>query len=116
MQAIYTTLACTINGKSELIEGIYPDRFSHVSELIRMGADIELNTSDIVVNGAKKLSGADVQASDLRAGAALVAAGAIAEGVTNVHRIYHIERGYENLEEKLKTINIDTKREKDDIL
>ena len=116
LQAIYTTLACTINGKSELIEGIYPDRFSHVPELIRMGADIELNTSDIVVNGGKKLSGADVQASDLRAGAALVAAGAIAEGVTNVHRIYHIERGYENLEEKLKSINIDTKREKDDIL
>ena len=116
LQAIYTTLACTINGKSELIEGIYPDRFSQVPELVRMGADIELNTSDIVVNGGKKLSGADVQASDLRAGAALVAAGAIAEGVTNVHRIYHIERGYEDLENKLKTININTKREKDDIL
>ncbi|KLI58430.1 UDP-N-acetylglucosamine 1-carboxyvinyltransferase [Brachyspira hyodysenteriae] len=116
LQAIYTTLACTINGKSELIEGIYPDRFSHVPELIRMGADIELNTSDIVVNGGKELSGADVQASDLRAGAALVAAGAIAKGATNVHRIYHIERGYENLEDKLKSINIETKKEKDDIL
>lgn len=116
LQAIYTTLACTINGKSQLMEGIYPDRFSHVAELIRMGANIELNTSNIMVNGGKKLSGADVQASDLRAGASLVAAGSIANGTTNVHRIYHIERGYENLENKLNTININAKRIEDDIL
>lgn len=116
LQAIYTALACTVKGKSKFIEKIYPDRFSHVPELIRMGADIELNSSDIVVNGGKKLSGSDVQASDLRAGAALVTAGAIADGITNVHRIYHIERGYEEFESKLNSINIETKKEKDDIL
>ena len=81
-----------------------------------MGADIEEREASIIINGGKKLSGADIQASDLRAGAALVAAGAIAEGITNLHRIYHIERGYENLENKLNNININTKKEKDDIL
>ena len=116
LQAIFTTLACAINGKSDIKETIYPDRFSNVPELIRMGADIEEREASIIINGGKKLSGADIQASDLRAGAALVAAGAIAEGITNLHRIYHIERGYENLENKLNNININTKKEKDDIL
>ena len=116
LQAIFTTLACAIKGKSDIKENIYPDRFSNVPELIRMGADITEEESSIIIRGGKKLSGADVQASDLRAGAALVAAGAIAEGITNVHRIYHIERGYENLEDKLNKINIKTKKEKDDIL
>lgn len=116
LQAIYTTLACTINGESRIKETIYPDRFSNVPELIRMGADIEEYESNIVIHGGKKLSGADVQASDLRAGAALVAAGSVAEGTTNIHRIYHIERGYEKLDEKLNSININTKKEKDDIL
>ncbi len=116
LQAIFTTLACAINGKSYIKETIYPDRFSNVPELIRMGADIEEKEASIIINGGKKLSGADIQASDLRAGAALVAAGAIAEGITNLHRIYHIERGYENLENKLNNININTKKEKDDIL
>lgn len=116
LQAIFTTLACAIKGRSHIKENIYPDRFSNVAELIRMGADIEENEASIVVRGGKKLSGADVQASDLRAGAALVAAGAIAEGITNIHRIYHIERGYESFEDKLNKININTKKEKDDIL
>ena len=116
LQAIFTTLACAIKGRSDIKENIYPDRFSNVPELIRMGADIREEESSIIIRGGKKLSGADVQASDLRAGAALVAAGAIAEGITNVHRIYHIERGYENLEDKLNKINIKTKKEKDDIL
>ena len=110
LQAIFTTLACAINGKSDIKETIYPDRFSNVPELIRMGADIEEREASIIINGGKKLSGADIQASDLRAGAAL------AEGITNLHRIYHIERGYENLENKLNNININTKKEKDDIL
>lgn len=116
LQAIFTTLACAIEGKSRIKENIYPDRFSNVPELIRMGADIEEFENSIIINGGKKLSGADVQASDLRAGAGLVAAGAIAEGITNIHRIYHIERGYESLEDKLNNININTKKEKDDIL
>ena len=85
-------------------------------QLIRMGADIELYEPSIVVNGGVKLSGADVQASDLRAGAALVIAGAVAEGVTDLHRIYHIERGYEDFVSKLNKINIKTTKENDDIL
>ena len=81
-----------------------------------MGANIELYEPSIVVNGGGKLSGADVQASDLRAGAALVIAGAVAEGVTDLHRIYHIERGYEDFVSKLNKINIKTTKENDDIL
>ena len=81
-----------------------------------MGADIELFEPSIIVNGGNKLSGADVQASDLRAGAALVIAGAVADGVTDLHRIYHIERGYEDFVNKLNKINIKTTKEKDDIL
>ena len=81
-----------------------------------MGANIELYEPSIVVNGGGKLSGADVQASDLRAGAALVIAGAVAEGVTDLHRIYHIERGYEDFVRKLNKINIKTTKENDDIL
>lgn len=116
LQAIFTTLACTIKGSSKIKETIYPDRFSNVPELIRMGADIELFEPSIIVNGGNKLSGADVQASDLRAGAALVIAGAVADGVTDLHRIYHIERGYEDFVNKLNKINIKTTKEKDDIL
>ena len=116
LQAIFTTLACTIKGSSKIKETIYPDRFSNVPELIRMGADIELFEPSIVVNGGNKLSGADVQASDLRAGAALVIAGAVADGVTDLHRIYHIERGYEDFVNKLNKINIKTTKENDDIL
>ena len=81
-----------------------------------MSADIELFEPSIIVNGGNKLSGADVQASDLRAGAALVIAGAVADGVTDLHRIYHIERGYEDFVNKLNKINIKATKEKDDIL
>ena len=116
LQAIFTTLACTINGDSTITERIYPDRFSNVPELIRMGAHIDMNEHSITIHGGKKLSAAEVQASDLRAGAGLVIAGACASGTTKVHRIYHIERGYENFEEKLSNINIRTIKEQDDIL
>lgn len=116
LQSIFTTLACTVRGVSTLTEKIYPDRFMHVPELIRMGAEIITSESKAVVNGNAKLSSADVQASDLRAGAALVVAGLCANKVTNVHRIYHIERGYENFEKKLTKLGANIKKEKDEIL
>lgn len=116
LQAIYTALACTINGVSSIRESVYPDRFTHIGELTRMGANVDLDSTNIIVEGGKKLSGADVQASDLRAGAALVVASCIAEGKSNVHRIYHIERGYENLENKLRSIGVNINKEEDDIL
>ncbi len=116
LQSIFTTLACTISGVSTLTEKIYPDRFMHVPELARMGADITVLNGVATVNGGGKLLHADVQASDLRAGAALVIAAICANKQSNIHRIYHIERGYENLEKKLKSIGVDIKRLKDDIL
>lgn len=116
LQAIFTALACTIKGKSTIKESVFPDRFTHIAELARMGANIELKGSKIIVKGNSKLSAADVQASDLRAGAALVLAGLSATGTTNVHRIYHIERGYEDIVKKLANIGISIKKQADDIL
>lgn len=116
LQAIYTILACTIEGKSSIKESVYPDRFTHIAELLRMGAKIDLDETNIIIDGGKKLSGADVQASDLRAGASLVLAACIAEGKSSVHRIYHIERGYENFEEKLRIIGVNINKKEDDIL
>lgn len=117
LQSIFTALACTIDGVSKIKESVFPDRFTHILELQRMGADIELDeTHTIIINGGKKLSGADVQASDLRAGVALVLAGICAKGETNVHRIYHIERGYSDIVEKLNNIQAKIKKEEDDIL
>ncbi len=116
LQSIFTTLACTINGTSSLTEKIYPDRFMHVPELIRMGANIEVSDGVATVSGNGKLLSAEVQASDLRAGAALVIAAVCADKESNIHRIYHIERGYEKLEKKLQSIGINIKKIKDNIL
>ncbi len=116
LQSIFTTLACMINGESTLTEKIYPDRFMHVPELIRMGAKIDVSNGVAIVKGSGKLSSADVQASDLRAGAALVIAAVCADKESNIHRVYHIERGYENLVQKLSDLGVEIKRVKDDIL
>ncbi len=116
LQSIFTTLACMVSGESTLTEKIYPDRFMHVPELTRMGAKIDVSNGVATVYGGGKLSSADVQASDLRAGAALVIAAICADKESNVHRIYHIERGYENLVQKLTTLGVEIKRVKDDIL
>jgi UDP-N-acetylglucosamine 1-carboxyvinyltransferase len=85
----------------------------HVSELQRMGADISLNGNVATVNGKTKLSGTDVMATDLRASSALVLAALIADGVTNIHRIYHLDRGYDSLEKKLQDAGADIKRLKE---
>ncbi len=104
MQAQMMALACTIKGASVIEEGIYLDRFSHVPELGRLGADIQLDRAVAVVNGGRPLQGATVMATDLRASVALVLAGLVAQGRTLVRRIYHLDRGYERLVDKLRGV------------
>jgi len=101
MQAQIMSLLCLSDGISVITEKIYPERFIHVSELSRMGARILVEGPNAIIKGVKALSGAEVMASDLRASAALVLAGLVAEGKTSIHRIYHLDRGYERLDEKL---------------
>jgi UDP-N-acetylglucosamine 1-carboxyvinyltransferase len=104
LQAQLMTLLCLTDGISVVTEKIYPDRFMHVAELNRMGAEIRKENNMAVVHGVRKLSGAPVMASDLRASAALVLAGLVADGETEVRRIYHLDRGYENLDQKLRKL------------
>ncbi len=104
MQAQFMALALIAEGTSTIEERLFENRFMHVSELNRMGADITLNNHIATVEGEAELYGADVMATDLRASSALVLAGLIAEGTTRVHRIYHLDRGYVKLEEKLQKL------------
>jgi UDP-N-acetylglucosamine 1-carboxyvinyltransferase len=113
LQAQMMALMCIVPGISVITEKIYPDRFMHVPELNRMGANIMLEGNTAIVSGRKKLSGAPVMASDLRASAALVLAGLVAEGSTEVARVYHLDRGYENLVAKLQSLGANIRREKD---
>ncbi|MCF6340232.1 MAG: UDP-N-acetylglucosamine 1-carboxyvinyltransferase [Sulfurimonas sp.] len=113
MQAQFLALATQAIGTSIIEEKLFENRFMHVSELQRMGADISLNGHVATINGGTKLSGTDVMATDLRASSALVLAGLIADGVTDVHRIYHLDRGYDSLEIKLQNVNADIKRLKE---
>ena len=113
MQAQMMGLLSIAPGISTITEGIYLDRFMHASELNRMGADIRVEGNHAVVRGKLRLSGAPVMASDLRAGAVLVLAGMAAVGETVVSRIYHIDRGYENIEQKLAGIGADITRVSD---
>ena len=106
-------LMATTPGVSVITDKVYPDRFMHIAELNRMGANIRREGSNAIVQGVKILKGAPVMASDLRASAALVIAGLAAEGKTEVHRIYHLERGYENLDEKLIKLGAKIYREKE---
>lgn len=113
MQAQIMGLMSITPGISVITEKIYPDRFMHVAELNRMGAHIQREGPHAIVEGAKELSGAPVMASDLRASACLVLAGLTARGRTAVSRIYHLERGYENIEEKFKGLGAKIWREKE---
>lgn len=110
MQAQFMALALTANGVSTIDERLFENRFMHVSELTRMGADIRLNGHIASVYGGAKLNAADVMATDLRASSALVLAALIADGVSRVHRIYHLDRGYENLEVKLRNLGAKIRR------
>jgi UDP-N-acetylglucosamine 1-carboxyvinyltransferase len=114
MQAQMMALMCMTKGISVITEKIYPERFMHISELARMGAHIILEGSSAIVKGVSKLSAAPVMASDLRASAGLVLAGLVAKGKTEISRIYHLDRGYHNMEEKLEKLGVKIKREKED--
>lgn len=109
-QAQFLALMTLANGTSIITETIFENRFMHALELVRMGADITIEGKAAVVKGVKKLSGAPVMASDLRASAALVLAGLAAEGITEIHRFYHIDRGYEQIEKKLRRLGAKIKR------
>jgi len=113
MQAQMMSLMSITPGISVVTEKIYPDRFMHVSELNRMGANIQREGPHAIVSGVKELSGAPVMASDLRASACLVLAGLAAKGETAISRIYHLERGYENIEAKLEKLGARIRREKE---
>ncbi len=110
MQAQIMALLAVVPGISIVTETIWENRFMHVFELNRMGADINIDRSHAVVKGAKKLTGAPVMASDLRASAALILAGLVADGETLVQRIYHLDRGYEKIETKLSALGADIQR------
>jgi UDP-N-acetylglucosamine 1-carboxyvinyltransferase len=113
MQAQAMSLMAVTDGISIITEKIYPERFIHISELARMGANIILEGPHAIVKGVTHLSGAPVMASDLRASAALVLAGLVAKGRTDIHRIYHLDRGYEKLEKKLTALGAKVWREKE---
>ncbi|MHC4234054.1 MAG: UDP-N-acetylglucosamine 1-carboxyvinyltransferase [Planctomycetota bacterium] len=113
LQAQTMALLCLADGNSVITEKIYPDRFLHVAELNRMGAHLRKEGPTVIVQGVKRLVGAPVMASDLRASAALILAGLIAKGTTRVHRVYHIDRGYERIEEKLAAVGAEVRRVSD---
>ncbi len=113
LQAQLMALLCLADGMSVITERIFPDRFLHVGELNRMGARIRKEGATAVVQGVKELQGASVMASDLRASAALVLAGLVAKGTTRIDRVYHIDRGYEKIEQKLRAVGADIERVKE---
>jgi UDP-N-acetylglucosamine 1-carboxyvinyltransferase len=113
MQAQFLALATLSDGTSIIEERLFENRFMHVSELQRLGAEIKLNGHTATVIGGTPLFGADVMATDLRASSALVLAAMAAEGTTNVHRIYHLDRGYEDLEGKLRLLGAKIERLKE---
>ena len=110
MQAQWIALMSVARGSSVITDSIYFDRFKHVPELVRLGANIDVQKNTAVVKGAKKLTGAKVMSTDLRASASLVLAGLVAEGKTEVLRVYHLDRGYERIEEKLRAMGADIRR------
>ncbi|MEZ4219532.1 MAG: UDP-N-acetylglucosamine 1-carboxyvinyltransferase [Polyangiaceae bacterium] len=110
MQAQFMALMSVAEGRSVLTETIFENRFMHVPELCRMGADIDTRNNTAFVQGVKELSGASVMATDLRASASLVIAGLVAQGATTVRRVYHLDRGYEHIESKLAGVGADIQR------
>jgi len=113
LQAQLMALLCLADGMSVITERIFPDRFLHVGELNRMGARIRKEGTTAIINGVKELAGAPVMCSDLRASAALVLAGLVAKGETRLDRVYHIDRGYEKIEQKLRAVGADIERVKE---
>jgi UDP-N-acetylglucosamine 1-carboxyvinyltransferase len=110
MQAQVMAVLATAEGTSTVTETVFTERFMHVGELNRMGADISRDGPTAIINGVEKLMGAPVMASDLRASAALILAGLVAEDTTTLGRIYHLDRGYERIEEKLSSVGANIRR------
>jgi UDP-N-acetylglucosamine 1-carboxyvinyltransferase len=110
MQAQFMALNCISNGASKATETIFENRFMHVNELVRLGANIQIEGKVALVQGVATLSGATVMATDLRASASLVIAGLVAQGETVVERIYHLDRGYDQMESKLRGLGADIER------
>jgi len=116
MQAQWMALMTCANGTSRITDTVYRDRFTHVPELARLGCDIEVDDNVATIHGGVRLTGATVMSTDLRASVAMVLAGLVAEGETQVLRVYHLDRGYEGLEHKLNALGADVRREKTDEL
>jgi len=110
MQAQFMAINCVADGVATIRETIFENRFMHVSELMRLGADIQIEGNNAIVRGVPRLEGATVMATDLRASASLVIAGLVAQGETLIDRIYHLDRGYERIEEKLARLGASVKR------
>jgi UDP-N-acetylglucosamine 1-carboxyvinyltransferase len=110
MQAQFTAMNAIAQGRSEVVETIFENRFMHIAELARMGANVTQSGNTVICEGIPHLTGAQVMATDLRASASLVLAALVAEGTTTVDRIYHIDRGYEFIEEKLQGLGADIRR------
>ncbi len=110
LQAQIMALMTISNGKSEIKENIFENRFMHVQELVRMGANIKLDKDRAIIKGVRRLNGANVMATDLRASASLIIAGLVATGTTKISRIYHLDRGFYNLENKLNNCGASIKR------
>ncbi|CAM5345172.1 UDP-N-acetylglucosamine 1-carboxyvinyltransferase OS=Rhodanobacter lindaniclasticus OX=75310 GN=murA PE=3 SV=1 [Rhodanobacter lindaniclasticus] len=110
MQAQFTALNCVAEGTGVVTETVFENRFMHAHELQRLGADIRLEGNTAIVQGVDHMSGAPIMATDLRASACLVLAGLVASGETVVDRVYHIDRGYENIEEKLGVLGAKIRR------
>ena len=110
MQAQFMALNCVAEGVGVISETIFENRFMHVNELLRLGADIQVDGHTAIVRGVERLSGAPVMATDLRASASLILAGLVAQGDTTIDRIYHLDRGYENIEQKLSALGARIRR------
>ena len=110
MQSQFMSLLTTVEGTSVVIETVFENRYMHIGELARMGANIKIDGKSAVVSGKTNLMGAEVISTDLRAGAALVLAGLFSEGETEISEIYHIERGYEDFVKKFKSLGADIER------
>jgi UDP-N-acetylglucosamine 1-carboxyvinyltransferase len=110
MQAQMMVLMCIAKGQSEVTETVFENRFMHVDELVRMGANIRTSGRTAMIDGVKKLYGCQVKATDLRAGAAMVLAGLVADGTTEITDIYHIDRGYENIVQKFRQLGANIER------
>jgi UDP-N-acetylglucosamine 1-carboxyvinyltransferase len=110
LQAQWATMMALADGKSTVTDHIYPDRFSYVPELVRLGADLERRDNTVVIRGRSVLRGASVMSTDLRASVSLVMAGLAARGETEVLRVYHLDRGYETLETKLNAVGARIRR------